>query len=56
MVTLPDGRSANVGEVVLGLVGEDKLASLPFFGEERKQPRLEAKVIEVEPEEGRAEE
>ena len=51
IVSLPDGRYETVGEVVLGLVGENRLQSLPFIGETEPKRRDESKIITVEKEE-----
>ena len=48
-IQLADGRESSVGEVVLGLVTEDRLRSLPFTEGQRKVD--ESRVIDVEKEE-----
>ncbi len=45
-MTLPDGRNATVGEIVMTLVGEDRLQSLPFF-DQKPQGKQEQRVIDV---------
>jgi hypothetical protein len=49
MLQLPNGQQESVGEVVMNLVGENRLQSLPFLGEpEHSQKRIEEKIIDVE--------
>jgi hypothetical protein len=45
MLSLPDGRHEKVGEIVLNLVGENRLESLPFLGENEQKKRIEQKPI-----------
>lgn len=47
MLQLPNGKQESVGEVVLNLVGEDRLQSLPFLGETEPKKRNEEKIIDV---------
>jgi hypothetical protein len=47
-IQLADGRQSSVGEVVLGLVTEDRLRSLPFMESQRKVDK--SKVIDVQKE------
>ena len=47
-VQLADGRQSSVGEVVLGLVSEDRLRALPFMESQRKVE--ESRIIDVEKE------
>jgi len=45
---LPDGRTTSVGEIVLGLVSEDRLQSLPFIDQKTTENRKPSKpVIDV---------
>ena len=42
---LPDGRTTSVGEIVLGLVSEDRLQSLPFIDQKTTENRKPSKPI-----------
>jgi len=45
---LPDGRTSSVGEIVLGLVSENRLQSLPFIDQKTTENRKPSKpVIDV---------
>ena len=45
---LPDGRTTSVGEIVLGLVSEDRLQSLPFIDQKITENKKPSKpVIDV---------
>lgn len=45
---LPDGRTTSVGEIVLGLVSEDRLQSLPFIDQKTTENKKPSKpVIDV---------
>ena len=50
-IQLADGRQSSVGEVVLGLVSEDRLPSLPFMESQRKVDKTNVIDVEVEKEE-----
>lgn len=43
---LPDGRESSVGEIIMGLVGEDRLVSLPFIDQKKLD---ESRVVDVQP-------
>jgi hypothetical protein len=42
---LPDGRTASVGEIVLDLVSEDRLQSLPFIDQKTTENKKSSKPI-----------
>lgn len=46
---LPNGRSSTVGEIVMGLVSEDRLQSLPFIDQKKEPPRnvTQEKVVDA---------
>ena len=50
MLRLPDGRSSTVGEVVIDLMSQNSLQSLPFFGQSQVE-RKESKIIDMPVEE-----
>lgn len=45
---LPNGRVTSVGEIIAGLLAEDKLKGLPFVAEKDRQ-KADGKIIDVEP-------
>ena len=44
---LPDGRSSTVGEVVIDLLSQNSLQSLPFFGSSQQLKRDQSRIIDV---------
>lgn len=44
---LPDGRNVSVGDVVEGLIAENKLPSLPFLGERTDNKAAAPRIIDV---------
>lgn len=42
---LPDGKTTSVGEIVLGLVSEDRLQSLPFIDQKTVESNKPSKTI-----------
>lgn len=44
---LPDGRTTSVGEIVMNLVSENRLQSLPFIDQQKTTPKAKENVIDV---------
>jgi hypothetical protein len=45
---LPDGRVTSVGEIVIDLMGQNKLSSLPFMADKRTRPELEQRETVID--------
>lgn len=48
MMALPDGTQQSVGEVIKGLISEDRLESLPFIDQPKPPKDVERRTVETE--------